>query len=147
MKLLTLLLLCAPLMPSQQRDAQAAEASANLPEAGKVLIVGNVKKPGAFVVKDGGETTVLKMLAMAEGLTQFAAKQAFIYRREASGSRNEIPIELPKFMDRKLPDATLLPNDVLYIPDNRGRRLGMVALERILMFGTTAGATALMYGQ
>src|SRR5437667_12332891 len=101
MKLLTLLLLCAPLMPSQQRDAQAAEASANFPEAGKVLIVGNVKKPGAFIVKDGGGTTVLKMLAMAEGLTPFSAKQAFIYRREASGSKSAIPIELAKIMDGK----------------------------------------------
>ena len=118
-----------------------------VPEAGKVFIVGNVKKPGAFVVKDGGETTVLKMLAMAEGLTPFSAKRAFIYRRDASGSKNEIPIELGKIMDRKSPDATLLPSDVLYIPDNRGRRLGMATLERILMFGTTAGATALMYGR
>src|SRR5438128_994131 len=147
MKLLTLLLLCALLMPSQQRDAQAAKAPANLPEAGKVLIVGNVKKPGAFVVKDGGDTTVLKMLAMAEGLAPFSAKQAIIYRREAAGSKNAIPIELAKIVERKSPDTTLLPNDVLYIPDNRGRRLGMAALERILMFGTPAGATALMYGQ
>ena len=143
MKLLTLLLLCAPLMQSQQPGAPAPEA----PDAGKVLIVGNVTKPGTFVVKDGGETTVLKMLAMAAGLTPFSAKQAFIYRRDASGSKNEIPIDLGKIMDGKSPDPVFLPSDVLYIPDHRGLRLDMATLERILMFGATAGPTALMYGR
>ena len=118
-----------------------------VPEAGRVFVVGNVKKPGAFVVQDGSETSVLKMLALAEGLSSYASKQAFIYRREASGSKNEIPIELSKIMDRKAPDAPLLPNDILYVPDNHGKRLGMAALEKILLFGSTAGATALIYGR
>jgi len=118
-----------------------------VPEAGRVFVVGNVKKPGAFVVRDGSETSVLKLLALAEGLSPFASKQAYIYRTEGSGPKNEIPIELNKIMDRKAADAALLPNDVLYIPDNRGRRIGMAALEKILAFGSTAGATALIYGQ
>jgi polysaccharide export outer membrane protein len=118
-----------------------------VPEAGKVFVVGNVKKPGAFAVLDGTESSVLKMLALAEGLSPFAGREAYIYRREASGSKNEVAIELRKIMDRKAPDAPLLPNDVLYIPDNRNRRLGMATLERILLFGSTAGATALMYGR
>ncbi len=118
-----------------------------VPAAGKVFVVGNVKKPGAFAVQEGSETSVLKILALAEGLAPYAGKQAYIYRREASGSKNEIPIELSKIMDRKAPDAPLLPNDVLYIPDNHGKRLGMAALEKILLFGSTAGATALIYGR
>ena len=116
-----------------------------VPEAGKVFIVGNVKKPGAFPVEDGAETSVLRMLAMAEGLAPFAGRQAYIYRRDASGSKNEIPIELSKIMDRKAPDAPLLANDILYIPDNRNRRLGLAVLEKLLLFGGTAGATALIY--
>jgi polysaccharide export outer membrane protein len=117
-----------------------------VPEAGKVFVVGNVKRPGAFPVEDGAETSVLRMLARAEGLTPFAAKLAYIYRREASGSKNEIPIELNKIMLRKAPDAPLLANDVLYIPDNRNGRLGLAILEKLLLFGGTAGATALVYG-
>lgn len=118
-----------------------------VPEAGKVFVVGNVKRPGAFSVQDGAETSVLKMLALAEGLAPFAGKQAFIYRREASGTKHEIPIELSKIMQRKAPDTPLLANDVLYIPDNHGRRLGLAVLEKLLMFGSTAGATALIYGR
>jgi polysaccharide export outer membrane protein len=116
-----------------------------VPEAGKVFVVGNVKKPGAFAVQDGAETSVMRMLAVAEGLAPFAGKQAFIYRREGDGSKNEIPIALSKIMERKSPDATLLPNDVLYIPDSRSKRIGLATLEKILLFGSTAGATALIY--
>ncbi len=118
-----------------------------IPDAGKVFVVGNVKRPGAYMVQDGAETSVLKVLALAEGLAQFSSKQAYIYRREASGSKNEILIELNRIMERKAPDAPLMANDVLYIPDNRGKRLGLAALEKLLMFGSTAGATALIYGQ
>jgi len=109
--------------------------------------VGNVKKPGAFAVQDGAETSVLKMLAVAEGLAPFAGKQAYIYRREGDGSKNEIPIELSKIMERKAPDTPLLPNDVLYIPDSRSKRIGLATLEKVLLFGSTAGATALIYAR
>lgn len=118
-----------------------------VPEAGKIFVVGNVKRPGAYAVQDGAETSVLKMLAVAEGLLPFAAKEAYIFRKEASGSKNEIPIELSKIMQRKAPDALLQANDVLYIPDNHGRKLGMAALERVLMLGGSAGATALVFGR
>src|ERR1017187_6786351 len=46
-----------------------------VPEVSKIYILGNVKKPGAFPVQDGGDTTVLQMLALAEGLEPFAGKQ------------------------------------------------------------------------
>ena len=39
-------------------------------------------------MRDGGNTTVLKALAVAEGLMPYASKQAYIYRREASGTKN-----------------------------------------------------------
>lgn len=118
-----------------------------VPEAGRIYVVGNVKKPGAYPIQDGRESTVLKALAQAEGLDAFAMKEAYVYRREASGSKNEIPIPLRQIMDRKSPDLPLVANDILYIPDNAGRRLKMSVLEKVLLFGGTAGATALVYGQ
>jgi polysaccharide biosynthesis/export protein len=108
-----------------------------VPEAGKIFVVGNVKRPGAFPVRDSAETTVLKALALSEGLLPFAGRQAYIYRREGGvdGKRSEVPIELKKIMDRKSPDVTLLTNDVLYIPDRQGRRIGFAALEKVLLIG------------
>src|SRR5262249_39587848 len=64
-----------------------------VPEMGKFFVVGNVKRPGAFAAQGGSEATVLKALAMAEGLLPYAGKRAYVYRQEASGAKNEIPIE------------------------------------------------------
>jgi hypothetical protein len=42
-----------------------------------VFVVGNVKRPGAFPVGDGSGTSVLKALALAEGLAPFSAIAGF----------------------------------------------------------------------
>ncbi|MFN7997947.1 MAG: SLBB domain-containing protein [Bryobacteraceae bacterium] len=118
-----------------------------VPEAGKIFVLGNVRRPGAFRLADGTESTILEVLALSEGLAPFAAKEAYIYRPETAGHKTEIPIQLSRIMDRRSPDLPLLAGDILYIPDNKGRRLTIGALEKILTFGTTAGATALVYGQ
>jgi polysaccharide biosynthesis/export protein len=116
-----------------------------VPEAGKIFVVGNVKKPGAFGMQDNAESSVLRAVALAEGLLPYAAKQAFIYRREgAAGAKNEIPIELRKILERKAPDVPVLPNDILYIPDAKGTRATLAALEKIFLFGSGA-TSALIY--
>jgi polysaccharide export outer membrane protein len=116
-----------------------------IPEVGQVFVVGNVRRPGQFSVPRDGECTLLEVLAMSEGLMPYAAKTAYIYRRDGS-EQEEIPVALRKIMKREAPDVALLANDILYVPDNRGRRVGIAALEKILQFGSTAGATALIYG-
>jgi polysaccharide export outer membrane protein len=116
-----------------------------VPEAQKIYVLGNVRKPGAYPVQDSGETTVLKMLAVAEGLAPYASKQAYIYRREASGTKNEIPIELRKIMHREAPDAPLAANDILYIPDATGKRTTWSVLEKVLMFGGATVSGILVY--
>jgi polysaccharide export outer membrane protein len=107
-----------------------------VPEASRIYVVGNVKKPGGFAVRDQGDTTVLKLLALSEGLTPFATDTAFIYRREgAAGGRSEIEIALAKIMQRKSPDVVLQPNDVLYVPDNKSKRMTMTMVDRLATFG------------
>ena len=114
-----------------------------VPEVGRVYVVGNVRRPGAFPIKNDDRTSVLKVLALSEGLMPFAAKQAFIFRREGgNGGKSEIPIELKKILARQSPDVPLLANDILYSPDNSGRRTAITILERAVLFGTTATATA-----
>ncbi len=114
-----------------------------VPEVGKIFVAGNVKKPGAFPVREGADTTVLGILALAEGLAPYYAKQAYIYRREAGGNKNEIAVPLEKIMQRKAPDVALTPNDLLYIPDNRARRLTAGALEKMLILIGGVGAAAI----
>lgn len=117
-----------------------------VPEASKIFVVGNVKKPGAFPVRDSYDTTVLKMLALSEGLLPYATDLAYIYRREGSeNGRNEIEIPLARIMARKAPDVPLLPNDVLYVPDNKGRRMTMTMVDRLVTFGAGTASGMLVW--
>ena len=117
-----------------------------VPEAGRVFVVGNVRKPGAFAVRDGQETSVLRLLAQSEGLLPFHTKMAYLFRRDEQGARGEIAVELKKIIDRKSPDVAVHAGDILYIPDNSTRRAGMQALDRILSFGSTTASGALVWG-
>ncbi len=117
-----------------------------VPEAGKVFVVGNVRKPGTFAVQDNSGLTVLKALALSEGLMPFASKQAYIYRREGATGKNEIAIELKRLLDRKTEDIPLEANDILYIPDNTKKRLSMTTLERVISFGSTTASGLLIWG-
>ena len=118
-----------------------------VPEVGRVFVVGNVTKPGAYPVEDASGTSVLKVLALTEGLAPFARKEGYIYRREATtGGKNEIAIPLRKIMERKSPDVLLQANDILYIPDNRGKRVRMTALEKIIGFGSATASGVLVWG-
>jgi polysaccharide export outer membrane protein len=115
-----------------------------IPEAGRVFVVGNVKKPGAFYITDGSESSVMKALALSEGLDTFSAHRAYIYRLEGgSGGRNEIPIELKKMMDRKSPDVALIANDILYVPSASGLKASMKVLETSIAVGAGLGSAAI----
>jgi polysaccharide export outer membrane protein len=116
-----------------------------IPEAGRIFVLGNVRKPGAFPVRDKDGSSVLRLLALSEGLMPFAAKQAYLYRRDSTGTKQETPIALDKIMQRKSPDVTLEADDILYIPDNKGRRATMTALDRMASFGSSTASGVLIW--
>ena len=115
-----------------------------VPEAGKVFVLGRVKKAGAFLITDGSESSVMKALALSGGLDTFPSHSAYIYRVEGgSGSRNEIPVDLKKIMDRKSPDVALMANDILYVPDATGVRASLKVLEMAVGAGAAIGGAAI----
>jgi len=117
-----------------------------VPEAARVYVAGSIKNPGAFTIKDGTDTTVLKVLALAGGLVPFASKQAYIYRRKPGvEEKEEIPVGLSRIMGRKAPDVTLRADDIFYVPDDKGRRLTVTALDKIVGFGAATASGLLIW--
>jgi polysaccharide export outer membrane protein len=116
-----------------------------VPEAEKVFVVGNVRRSGAFPVRDPADPSVLKLIALAEGLMPYSSRLAYVYRDDGSGAKQEIPIELQKILERKVPDVPLLVNDVLYIPDNKGKRTTAEVLNRLAGFGSTVGSGLIVW--
>jgi polysaccharide export outer membrane protein len=118
-----------------------------VPEAGRFFVVGNVKHPGMFSITDGPESSVLKALALSEGLDTYTGRIAYIYRLDGSGRKNEIPIEVKKILARKSPDVPLYANDMLYIPNSMGMRASAKALEIALGTGLGVAYLLLVYAR
>ncbi len=115
-----------------------------VPKAGQFYVLGNVHKAGAFAMTDGSQITVLKALALAEGLDHFTGHVAYIYRSDGpNNGKNEIPIELKKIIDRKAPDVPLMANDILYVPEASGRKAALTTLAQMSMIGASVGTTLL----
>jgi polysaccharide export outer membrane protein len=91
--------------------------------AGIVYVVGQVHKPGGFVLKTNENISVLQAIALAEGVTPNAkGKEARIF--VASGANEqpkEVAINLDKIMAGKAPAPILKPDDVLFIPNSAGK--------------------------
>jgi polysaccharide biosynthesis/export protein len=111
-----------------------------VPVAGKIFVLGNIHKPGGFSVRDPADKTVLKMVALGEGLMPFSQKTAYIVRRREGETPQEIPIELAKIMERKSPDVPLEVGDILYVPDNKSRRNTMNIVDRLAGFGSATAS-------
>jgi polysaccharide biosynthesis/export protein len=91
--------------------------------AGIVYVVGAVKKPGGFTVKGNEQMSLLKAIALAEGLSSTSSKghTRIIRTDEGSGKRSEIPVELGKILDGKAPDLNLQAADIVFVPNSTGK--------------------------
>ncbi len=106
--------------------------------AGVVYVVGEVKKPGGFVLRNNENISVLQALALAEGLSRTAAKShARIIRTDAEGQRSEVRINLDKVLAGKAADPFLEPNDIVFVPNSAARSAFYRGLEATV--GTLSG--------
>jgi polysaccharide export outer membrane protein len=91
--------------------------------AGIVYVVGEVKKPGGFVLKTHEQMSVLKAIALAEGLTSTSAKgrTRIIRTNENTGEKTEVPVDLDKILAGKTPDPPLNSADIVFVPNSAGK--------------------------
>jgi polysaccharide biosynthesis/export protein len=106
--------------------------------AGVVYVVGEVRKPGGFVLKTNENISVLQALALAEGLTRTSAKShvRIIRTDGTTGARTETPINLDKILSGKLPDPVLMPKDIVFVPNSAGRSVLYRGAEAAIGLGT-----------
>jgi len=81
--------------------------------AGVVYVIGDVGKPGGFVM-DGG-VTVVQALALAQGMNRTAKSNGMLIRN-AAGGRTETQLALIKILMNQAPDPKLQDGDILYVP-------------------------------
>jgi polysaccharide export outer membrane protein len=91
--------------------------------AGIVYILGDVNRPGGYVMSNNeSQLTLLQGLALAGGASR-AAKQghAHLIRKKPEGGYTDTEFSIGDVQKGKRPDLALMPGDVLYLPFSYGR--------------------------
>src|ERR1700691_1199222 len=115
-------------------------ATVVLPRAGIVYILGDVNRPGGYVMSNNeSQLTLLQGLALAGGVTR-AAKQgrAHLIRKKLGGGFTDQELSVGDIQKGKQPDLALLPGDVLYLPFSFARNFATTGTSAIA--ASTAGA-------
>jgi polysaccharide export outer membrane protein len=104
-----------------------------------VYVIGEVKKPGGFLLRERRAISGLHALAMAEGFTDLAAAQrAMIVRQLTGGERIEIPADLKEILNGKKSDVVLLPDDILFVPTNTAKSIAKGTVQTAISAVTSA---------
>jgi polysaccharide export outer membrane protein len=89
--------------------------------AGLVYVIGEVNRPGGFVMENNERISLLQALSMAAGPTRTASlSHARLLRRSPEGLTNT-EVDVKKLLQAKTPDMPLQAEDVLYIPASRAK--------------------------
>ncbi len=115
-------------------------------EAAKFFVAGDVRHPGMLTMQSDAGMSVIKAIAMSEGLGPYSSKHGYIYRAGQPGQpREELTFELRRVLERKDPDVELRPDDILYIPESDGKKLTGQMIAQITGFAQTAGSGVLIF--
>ena len=105
-------------------------------KAGIVYVVGDVQRPGGFVMENNERMTVLEALALAQGTNRTAAlNSARILRRTPSGPE-EVKIPLKQIMAAKANDMDLQADDILFVPGSAAKNAFSRGIESVFQVAT-----------
>jgi polysaccharide export outer membrane protein len=108
-----------------------------VPKAGIVYVLGEVTRPGGYVLNSTGGITVLQVVAVAGGPTHVAsAGKTRLLRRTGNGFQEQ-RIDLKKLLRGKAPDVSVRDEDILFIPIS-GVKSALNASTLIATVGTAA---------
>ena len=127
----------APVTVLVPNDAAADLASARLlvspgdtvivPRAGIVYVLGDVGRPGGYLMQDDAQLSLLQALALASGATRTASENSARLIRKHNGVTTELPLHLKAMEHGKQPDLALQNNDIVYIPFSFTKNLALGA--------------------
>jgi polysaccharide biosynthesis/export protein len=116
-------------------------------EEGRISVIGDVKHAGVFPVREPQDASLLRLIAEAEGLEPNASAEAYIFHDTSKPQDKALNrIDLRRILEQKAPDINLAEGDVLYVPDNRGRRVTTEVLEHLLSAGAMTSSAFIYAG-
>jgi polysaccharide export outer membrane protein len=103
-----------------------------------VYVIGEIAKPGGFVLNEREDVSVLQALSLAGGLKATAAgRQARILRGGKEGlRRTELPVDVKRILAGKAKDVPMLADDILFVPNSTSKTISLRAIETGISIGS-----------
>jgi len=111
-----------------------------VPKAGIVYVLGDVARPGGYVMQNDSKLSVLQAIALASGTSKTASERKVRLVRSVDGRPVSMDLPLREMERGREPDVALQPNDIVYVPFSVMRNLSL-GLANI----TAAASSALIY--
>lgn len=107
-------------------------------QSGIVYVLGDVGKPGAFILNRNSQVTIMQALALAEGIQASASIKKATLLRASEDGRQEVPINIKKILKLESPDIPVRTGDILYVYSSLTRGLGRSAIQSVLATASSA---------
>ncbi|MBS1851088.1 MAG: polysaccharide biosynthesis/export family protein [Acidobacteria bacterium] len=104
--------------------------------SGVVYVVGDLVKPGGFLIENNERLTVLQAVALAQGPNRTAGLNRTRLIRKSTAGRQEIPVELGKILAGKRDDLRLEDGDILFVPASQSKTLAYRGIEATISMAT-----------
>jgi polysaccharide export outer membrane protein len=98
-------------------------------KAGMVYVLGEVNKPGAFLMEDNTSISVLKATALAGGTTKLASLKGSLILRKSLAGTTQTRIPLDQIYHGKAQDLQLHAEDIVFVPLSNVRNYGAMGLQ------------------
>jgi polysaccharide export outer membrane protein len=113
-----------------------------VPRAGVVYVLGEVARPGAFVIQTDGAMSLAQAIAFASGVNYQAVQTKTRIIRKTPGGFEEQNVNLKRVLEGKDNDPDLKPEDIVYIPSSAIKSI----LARAPSIASSAAAAAVYQG-
>lgn len=105
-------------------------------KAGVVYVVGDVGKPGGFVMDHKERLTVLQAIALAQGTNRTASLKSAKLIRQGPGGREEISIPLNEILSAKAADVPVRDEDIVFVPASGSKNAALRGMEAAIQVAT-----------
>jgi polysaccharide export outer membrane protein len=109
-----------------------------VPRAGVVYVLGQVTRPGGFLMQEDGKLDVAQAISMAMGTTLLAStKHIVIIRRKPDGTFVQFEVSYKDMVRGKITPPQLQPQDIVYVPNSQ-LKTALTDVQGVLTAATTA---------
>jgi polysaccharide export outer membrane protein len=102
---------------------EAAGRASLLSTLAMAYVLGDVGRPGGYVMQNSGRISLLQVVAMAQGVNRTAARKHTRLIRKAASGVDETILDLKRVLEGSAADPELRPEDIVYIPPSTAKSL------------------------